>query len=114
MAFNSFCCKTFFIILLQYDKICDNVNINRKINLEIYMSKKREVVDPSIPKTLPLLLRSRVESIPEVTLQASKNSKGEFEYFSYRQVYEKVIELAWALKQFVINIILTLSQQLII
>ncbi|MBR5867329.1 MAG: long-chain fatty acid--CoA ligase, partial [Spirochaetaceae bacterium] len=60
----------------------------------------REVVDPSIPKTLPLLLRSRVESIPEVTLQASKNSKGEFEYFSYRQVYEKVIELAWALKQF--------------
>lgn len=63
------------------------------------MARKKSVIDTSIPKTLPLLLRSRVESIPEVTLQATKNSKGEFELISYKQFYEKVIEFAYILKK---------------
>ena len=64
------------------------------------MPRKKTFIDTSVPKTLPLLLRSRVVSIPDVTLQAAKNSSGNFEYYSYKQVYEKVIEFAWALKQF--------------
>lgn len=62
------------------------------------MSKKKSIIDTSVRKNLPLLLRSRVVSCPEVTLQASKNSKGIFEYYSYKQVYERVIEFAWALQ----------------
>ena len=56
------------------------------------MPRKKTFIDTSVPKTLPLLLRSRVVSIPDVTLQAAKNSSGNFEYYSYKQVYEKVIE----------------------
>lgn len=64
------------------------------------MPKNKPYFDTSIPKTLPLLLRSRVVSCPDVTLQAAKNANGDFEYYSYKQVYERVVEFAWALRQF--------------
>ena len=63
------------------------------------MSKVKSFIDTSIPRTIPLLLRSRVSSCPEVTLQAVKNKAGNFETYNYKQVYEKVIEFAWALKK---------------
>ncbi|AEE16408.1 AMP-dependent synthetase/ligase [Treponema brennaborense] len=64
------------------------------------MAVKKSGIDTSVGKNLPLLLRSRVVSCPDTVLQASKNSAGVFELFSYKQVYEKVIEFAHALKEF--------------
>ncbi len=57
-------------------------------------------IDRTLGKNIPLLLRSRVKLIPESVLQASKNEAGEFIYYSYKDVYTHVIEVACALKKF--------------
>lgn len=58
-----------------------------------------ELIDRSLGKNLPLLLRSRVEICPDVTLQAAKNKNGVYIRYSYKYVYERVIEFAFALRQ---------------
>lgn len=52
-----------------------------------------------VPKNLPLLIKERVEEVPELTLQASKNKNGVFEYYSYSSVYSDVLALAHRFKQ---------------
>lgn len=52
-----------------------------------------------VPKNLPLLIKERVEEVPELTLQASKNSNGVFEYYSYSSVYNDVLALAHKFKK---------------
>jgi len=51
-----------------------------------------------LPKNLPLLMKSRYEEVPELYLQASKDSTGTFSYISYKTVYENIICCALALK----------------
>lgn len=58
-----------------------------------------ELMDRTLGKNLPLLLRSRVHICPDVTLQAAKNKSGEYVRYSYKYVYERVIEFAFALRQ---------------
>jgi len=60
---------------------------------------KQYTVDTTLPKNLPLLMKSRAEQYPDTVLQASKNSKGEFEYFTYKKVYEDVLITALALQE---------------
>lgn len=52
-----------------------------------------------LPKNLPLLIKLRSEEIPTTVLQASKNSKGVFKYYSYSSVYNDVLALAWNFKK---------------
>ena len=56
--------------------------------------------DTDYGKNLPQLLRSRAKVCPDVTLQACKNRAGKFDRYSYKYVYERVIEFACALKNF--------------
>lgn len=49
-------------------------------------------------ETLPILLKNTVNKIPNHTLQAVKNKSGVFVRYSYSQVYQHIIELAWSLK----------------
>lgn len=51
-----------------------------------------------LPKNLPLLLKERVSQCGSTYLQASKNSEGKFEYFTYDEVYKKIISFAIALQ----------------
>jgi long-chain acyl-CoA synthetase len=52
-----------------------------------------------LPKNIPLMLRSRVQEYPDLTLQVVKNEIGEFEYYSYKRVYNWVVELACSLRK---------------
>ncbi len=52
----------------------------------------------TLPKNLPLLLKTRAKEVPDVILQYSKNSEGKFQEYSYAEVYSKVIDYALALK----------------
>lgn len=63
------------------------------------MAKKKISIDTSVRKNIPLLLRSRMISCPEITLQAAKDEHGVFQMYSYKQVYQKVVEMACALKK---------------
>ena len=60
----------------------------------------KDSLDTNYGKNLPLLLRSRAEVCPDVTLQACKNRAGKFERYSYKYVYERVVEFAAALRAF--------------
>ncbi|MCQ2592684.1 MAG: long-chain fatty acid--CoA ligase [Treponema sp.] len=59
---------------------------------------KKIIIDKDLPKTLPLFLRDRVLKNGDKNLQASKNKKGEYEFFTYKQVYSEIIAFAMALK----------------
>ncbi len=63
------------------------------------MAKKRKTIDTSVRKNIPLLLRSRMVSCPEITLQAAKDRSGAFQMYSYKQVYDRVVEMACALQE---------------
>jgi len=52
-----------------------------------------------LPKNVPLMLRSRAQTNPDYTLQVVKNEIGEYEYHSYRRVYNRVVEIACALRK---------------
>ena len=56
-------------------------------------------LDKTLPKNIPLLIKQRAKENADVYLQASKNKKGEFDYYTYKQVYDIVIQLALALKK---------------
>lgn len=51
----------------------------------------------SIEATVPLLFKSRVDTHPDITLQAYKDASGKFSFRSYRDVYGDVLDLATAL-----------------
>jgi long-chain acyl-CoA synthetase len=63
---------------------------------DIKMHKFR--IETNMPKNLPLLIKRRVEECGNLYLQASKNEKGEYIYYTYSEVYERIIALAAALK----------------
>ena len=54
----------------------------------------------TFPKNLPLILKQNASLTPDLTLQASKNEIGSYEYFSYKLVYRYVLDLACALQNF--------------
>ena len=56
-------------------------------------------LDKTLPKNIPLLIKQRAKENADVYLQASKNKKGEFDYYTYKQVYDIVIQLALALRK---------------
>jgi len=45
-----------------------------------------------LPHNIPLLLRARAEAYPDYTLQIVKNEVGEYEHYSYKRVYNRVVE----------------------
>lgn len=63
------------------------------------MSKSKFIIDNSLPENLPLLLKSKVETIGNLNLQGQKNSEGKFEFLTYNQTYENILSLALALKK---------------
>ena len=52
----------------------------------------------NLPKNLPLLLKERASTLGYYNLQAYKNKQGQYEYFTYNQVYQDIIIFALALK----------------
>ena len=52
-----------------------------------------------LPHNIPLLLRARAEAYPDYTLQIVKNEVGEYEHYSYKRVYNRVVETACALQK---------------
>ncbi len=61
--------------------------------------RRSYVRDLTVGKTLPLLLRSRVQMCPDIPLQYVKNDDGKFDTYSYRRVYTRVIEMACSLQK---------------
>ena len=61
---------------------------------------EQDRVDHTLGGTIPKLLQNRQRVCPDVTLQACKNEHGRFDRYSYTYVYERVIELASALREF--------------
>jgi long-chain acyl-CoA synthetase len=51
-----------------------------------------------LPENIPLLLRMRNQQCPGNTLQVVKNEVGEYEYHSYKRVYNRIVETACALR----------------
>lgn len=66
------------------------------IMLEIFNDNK---FDKTLGKNLPVMFREKVKLVPNITLQAVKNKSGVFVRYSYSQVYQHVIEMAWSLKK---------------
>lgn len=56
-------------------------------------------LDKTLGKNLPVLLREKVKKVPNHTLQCVKNKSGVFVRYSYSQVYQHIIELAYSLKK---------------
>lgn len=54
--------------------------------------------DNTLPKTLPLLFKKRVSECGSFVLQQAKDKNGEFQKYTYSEVYEDVIVLATALR----------------
>lgn len=50
-------------------------------------------------ETLPVMLRNKVARVPNHTLQCVKNKSGVFVRYSYSQVYQHIVEMAWSLKR---------------
>ncbi|WP_149554246.1 AMP-dependent synthetase/ligase [Treponema pectinovorum] len=55
--------------------------------------------DKTLGKNLPVMLREKIKKIPNFTLQAVKNKSGVFVRYSYSQVYQHIIEMAYSLKK---------------
>lgn len=52
----------------------------------------------NLPKNIPLLIKQRALECGDCYLQAAKNEEGEYEYYTYKEVYENIICFALALK----------------
>ncbi|MDR1748736.1 MAG: AMP-binding protein, partial [Spirochaetaceae bacterium] len=50
----------------------------------------------AIETTLPKMLQARAAAKPELTAQASKNAEGIFEYYTFKDMYTSVLDLAAA------------------
>lgn len=55
--------------------------------------------EKNLGENLPLLFKNKVQKIPHATLQAVKNKSGIFVHYTYSQVYQHVIELAYSLQK---------------
>ncbi len=55
--------------------------------------------DKTLGHNIPVLLKEKAKLIPNLTLQAVKNKSGVFVRYSYSQVYQHVIEMAYSLKK---------------
>ena len=55
-------------------------------------------VEAVAQKNIPLLFAEKVKLCSETFLQAEKDKSGKFQYYSYKDVYEKVLSLCCALK----------------
>lgn len=52
-----------------------------------------------MPKNLPLLLKKQAETFPDTTIQASKDDKGKFVNYSYKEFYYTTMALARIFKE---------------
>ncbi len=55
--------------------------------------------DKTLGRTLPVMLREKVKKNANLTLQVVKNKSGVFVRYSYSQVYQHIIEMAYSLKK---------------
>ncbi len=62
------------------------------------MSKTKFPIDNSLPKNVALLIKDRCARYADVNLQAAKNAEGKYQYYTYAQVYESMIQLALGLQ----------------
>lgn len=53
----------------------------------------------TLPQNIPLLFKERVKEIPHIYMQAARDKTGKFQYYTYREVYEKIIKLALAFRE---------------
>lgn len=60
---------------------------------------RKMTINHNLPKNIPLLFKSRVEECGNLHVQAAKDENGVFQKYTYKQVYDKVIRLAYMLKQ---------------
>jgi long-chain acyl-CoA synthetase len=67
--------------------------------IEKFISLFDRTKSDKLPKNIPLMLRSRAAAYPDYTLQVVKNEIGEYENLSYKRVYNRVVEMACALKK---------------
>lgn len=58
----------------------------------------RYTFDRTYPKNLALMLKQRVEELQDDVLQYSKDKDGNFQAYSYKDVYEEIMALSVALK----------------
>ena len=56
-------------------------------------------IDTTLPDNLPLMLRQRVMEYGNLHLQAAKNEKGEYVYYTYSEFYQTMLGLAAAFKE---------------
>lgn len=63
------------------------------------MRIRKYTILQGLPKTLPLLLKKRVEENPNINIQAAKNKNGKYEFYTYGEFYENVIAFSYALKK---------------
>lgn len=62
------------------------------------MKKRVCIPNKDLPQTLPMLMKSRMETCPNITLQYAKDKNGKFVEYSYKTVYEEIIAFAYAIK----------------
>lgn len=60
---------------------------------------KKMTINENLPKNLPLLLKEKVEKNGNIFLQADKNKNGDYEYFTYSEVYEKILAFSLSLEK---------------
>ncbi|MCQ2575662.1 MAG: long-chain fatty acid--CoA ligase [Treponema sp.] len=59
---------------------------------------KKCIINKDLPETLPLFLRDRVLKHGDKYLQAYKDKEGNFQFYTYKQVYDEIIAFTLALK----------------
>lgn len=64
---------------------------------------KKCIFNRDLPSNLPLFLRDRVLKHGDKYLQAYKDKNGEFQFYTYKQVYDEVIAFTMALKGLGLN-----------
>ena len=56
------------------------------------------IIDDSVQKNVPLMMKARAEKYGDINLQAMKDKDGNFQFYTYSEVYEKIIAFALALR----------------
>lgn len=61
---------------------------------------RKFTIKNNLPKNLPLLLKQRVQEHSGINLQAYKSADGKYKYATYSHVYDQIIYIAMALRDF--------------
>jgi long-chain acyl-CoA synthetase len=61
--------------------------------------KNQVIVDKSLPKNLPLLMKDRAWNYSDYVCQIAKDKSGKFVEYSYKEVYADVLAFAIALQE---------------